>query len=145
MIPNLILFSSQEKQHKEKKNELKLSDLLEALDGVLEMSGRMLIMTTNHLEKLDPALIRPGRVDTSLELKRCNKNTIRQFFESFFGKEQCHAVAMKNIKDDVWTPAEVAQICINNRQNIQLAMKKIFERKTVPKKKTAHDKFDFYS
>ena len=45
---------------------MKLSDLLEAFDGVLEMKGRMLIMTTNHVEKLDPALIRPGRVDSSL-------------------------------------------------------------------------------
>jgi len=135
----------EDKKYKEKKNELKLSDLLEALDGVLEMNGRMLIMTTNHLEKLDPALIRPGRVDSSLEFKRCNKTAIRQFFESFFGKDECLAVDMKNIKDGVWTPAEVAQICINNRQNIQLAMKKIHERKTVPKKKTAHDKYDFYS
>merc|ERR1719244_2558778 len=120
----------EEKKYKEKKNELKLSDLLEALDGALEMNGRMLIMTTNHLEKLDPALIRPGRVDSSLEFKRCNKTAIRQFFESFFGKDECLAVDMKNVKDGVWTPAEVAQICINNRQNIQLAMKeKLFQRK----------------
>merc|ERR1739844_198674 len=57
----------------EKTSEIKLSDLLEAFDGVLEMKGRMMVMTTNHLEKLDPALIRPGRVDLSLEFKRCNR------------------------------------------------------------------------
>merc|ERR1712241_241592 len=51
----------------EEKTEIKLSDLLEAFDGVLEMNGRMMVMTTNHLEKLDPALIRPGRVNLSLE------------------------------------------------------------------------------
>merc|ERR1712079_453931 len=55
----------------EEKTEIKLSDLLEAFDGVLEMNGRMMVMTTNHLEKLDPALIRPGRVNLSLEFKRC--------------------------------------------------------------------------
>merc|ERR1719382_1658572 len=60
----------------EKTSEIKLSDLLEAFDGVLEMKGRMMVMTTNHLEKLDPALIRPGRVDLSLEFKRCNKKAI---------------------------------------------------------------------
>merc|ERR1740122_397121 len=37
----------------EKTSEIKLSDLLEAFDGVLEMKGRMMVMTTNHLEKLD--------------------------------------------------------------------------------------------
>ena len=67
-----------------KKSDLKLSDLLEAFDGVLEMNGRMLIITTNHLEKLDPALVRPGRVDTSLEFKRCNKMAIVDFFKHFF-------------------------------------------------------------
>jgi chaperone BCS1 len=30
------------------------------LDGVMEMEGRMLVITTNYLEKLDKALIRPG-------------------------------------------------------------------------------------
>merc|ERR1711978_451763 len=96
----------EDKKYKEKKNELKLSDLLEALDGVLEMNGRMLIMTTNHLEKLDPALIRPGRVDTSLEFKRCNKKAIGEFFEAFFGKESYNILDMKRISDGVWTPAE---------------------------------------
>merc|ERR1719445_1801 len=64
----------------EEKTEIKLSDLLEAFDGVLEMNGRMMVMTTNHLEKLDPALIRPGRVNLSLEFKRCTKQAIGEFF-----------------------------------------------------------------
>ena len=34
---------------------------------------------------------------------------------------------MDNVNDDVWTPAEVAQICINHRDNIELAMEKIYE------------------
>jgi len=42
---------------------LNLSGILNALDGVVDSPNRILIMTTNHPEKLDPALIRPGRVD----------------------------------------------------------------------------------
>ena len=129
--------------HKEKETTLNLSDLLEALDGVLEMNGRMLIMTTNHLEKLDPALIRPGRVDTSLEFKRCNQEVIAEFFATFFGKDSC--LDMKNVKDGVWTPAEIVQICVNHRNDYQLAMKKIYERKTVPKMKTEEEVPEFYS
>lgn len=40
-----------------------VSGLLNALDGVLTPSGMMFILTTNHPEKLDPALLRPGRID----------------------------------------------------------------------------------
>ena len=39
------------------------SGLLNALDGVRSQEGRILFMTTNHKEKLDPALLRPGRCD----------------------------------------------------------------------------------
>ena len=55
---------------------MNLSDLLEAFDGVLEMKGRMMVLTTNHFEKLDPALIRPGRIDLTLELKRLHIRTV---------------------------------------------------------------------
>merc|ERR1711988_872038 len=47
---------------------LNLAGLLEVLDGVVDSPGRIVIMTTNHPENLDPALIRPGRVNFSLEL-----------------------------------------------------------------------------
>ena len=39
------------------------SGLLNALDGVRSQEGRILMMTTNHREKRDPALLRPGRAD----------------------------------------------------------------------------------
>jgi hypothetical protein len=42
------------------------SGLLNALDGVAAKEGRLLFMTTNHKDKLDPALIRPGRADVHI-------------------------------------------------------------------------------
>ena len=96
------------------------------------MNGRVLVMTTNHLENLDPALIRPGRVDSSLEFKRCNKNTILEIFAHFFKNESLEQSERNCIMDGVWTPAEVAQICIRHRNNMELAMKKIHERKSIP-------------
>merc|ERR1739836_259905 len=113
----------------EEKSEIKLSDLLEAFDGVLEMNGRMIVMTTNHLEKLDPALIRPGRVNLSLEFKRCTKQAIGEFFETFFPNIP---LDMESVQDGVWTPAEVAQICINHQDDVDLAIQKIYERKFIP-------------
>lgn len=43
--------------------KLSLSGLLNPLNGVSSTEGRVLITTTNHIESLDRALIRPGRVD----------------------------------------------------------------------------------
>ncbi|PVH68428.1 P-loop containing nucleoside triphosphate hydrolase protein, partial [Cadophora sp. DSE1049] len=50
-----------------------LSALLNVLDGVGSQEGRVLIMTTNHAERLDTALIRPGRVDMKLALGYTNQ------------------------------------------------------------------------
>ncbi|EFZ04202.1 BCS1 and ATPase (AAA) domain protein [Metarhizium robertsii] len=49
------------------KKTVTLSGLLNTLDGVASQEGRILIMTTNHKERLDQALIRPGRVDEKAE------------------------------------------------------------------------------
>jgi len=51
-----------------KKDKLNLSGLLNVLDGVVDTPERIIVMTTNHPEILDPALIRPGRIDQKLLL-----------------------------------------------------------------------------
>merc|ERR1712038_1118499 len=51
-----------------KKDALNLSGLLNVLDGIVDTPDRMLIMTSNCPEVLDPALIRPGRIDKKLLL-----------------------------------------------------------------------------
>ncbi|KAI8900601.1 P-loop containing nucleoside triphosphate hydrolase protein, partial [Globomyces pollinis-pini] len=47
---------------------LSLSALLNCMDGYTLNEGVMIIMTSNHPERLDPAVIRPGRIDLHLEL-----------------------------------------------------------------------------
>merc|ERR1711902_411675 len=54
-----------------KSSKLTLATLLEVLDGVMEMDGRMLIITTNYPERLDKALIRPGRIDMKVKFGLC--------------------------------------------------------------------------
>jgi chaperone BCS1 len=63
------------------------SGLLNALDGVRSQEGRILVMSTNHRERLDPALIRPGRCDKHLELCNATFSMIRQLFLKFFPGE----------------------------------------------------------
>lgn len=57
-----------------------MSGLLNAIDGVASQEGRVLVMTTNHPEKLDEALVRPGRVDMKIEFALANKQQSRELF-----------------------------------------------------------------
>ena len=65
-------------------DKLSLSGLLNVLDGVASQEGRVLIMTTNHLEKLDNALIRPGRIDMMVEFGRANNDMAASIFRAIY-------------------------------------------------------------
>jgi len=61
-----------------------LSGLLNVLDGVSSQEGRVLIMTTNHIERLDPALIRPGHTDKKVHFSLADKKISAQLFHTVF-------------------------------------------------------------
>jgi chaperone BCS1 len=61
-----------------------LSYLLNMLDGIHECSGRILIMTTNKLDVLDKALIRPGRIDIKINFQKCSLYDISKMIEKFW-------------------------------------------------------------
>ncbi|KAK2004935.1 hypothetical protein LX36DRAFT_139999 [Colletotrichum falcatum] len=63
---------------------LSLSGLLNILDGVASQEGRVLIMTTNHIEKLDKALIRPGRVDQIVKFTLADDEIIGAIFRAIY-------------------------------------------------------------
>jgi hypothetical protein len=63
------------------------SGLLNALDGVGAPENAIVIMTTNHPEKLDPALIRPGRVDRHFQFPNPDDTRIAAHYVKFFPKE----------------------------------------------------------
>ncbi|KAL7807223.1 BCS1 N terminal domain-containing protein [Trichoderma gracile] len=63
---------------------LSLSGLLNILDGVASQEGRLLIMTTNHIEKLDKALIRPGRVDMMVPFSLADRTMTQAIFRAIY-------------------------------------------------------------
>ena len=65
-------------------NEITLSDILNVLDGTLQNSGRVMIVTTNHPEKLDKALIRAGRFDCRCSFELSSPPTIIEAYNFFF-------------------------------------------------------------
>lgn len=102
------------------KETLDLSFLLNLLDGTLEANGRILIITTNFPERIDRALIRPGRIDMIVHFKKCNREVLREMAASFYGKEL--EFPDDPSLDDKWTPAEVNQIMFRNFDTPEIAL-----------------------
>jgi ATP-dependent Zn protease len=93
---------------------LTLDDILNAFDGIKETPGRIMIMSSNHYEKLDPALIRPGRIDITLELTKASHNTISELYKHLFNEEiDCKKLA--HIKEYHFSPAELINIYISHK------------------------------
>ena len=68
-------------------NRVTFSGLLNMLDGVASSEARILFMTTNYLERLDPALIRPGRVDVKEFIGFATDDQLKKAFRNFFPEE----------------------------------------------------------
>ena len=65
-------------------NRLTFSGLLNALDGVASSDMRILFMTTNYVEKLDDALIRPGRIDFKQNINYCTQAQAMTLYNNFY-------------------------------------------------------------
>ena len=76
----------QKKESEVLSNGITFSGLINAIDGVASQEGRLLFFTTNHYEKLSKTLIRPGRVDTSVEIGMATKSQVRRMFARFYGE-----------------------------------------------------------
>lgn len=86
-------------------SSVNLSDILNSIDGLGNVHGRILICTTNHIEKLDKALIRPGRFDLLMRIGFVNLEILNQFIKFYFPKEYTQIKKIKFNKN--WTVAEL--------------------------------------
>ena len=72
--------------------KLTLSGLLNIMDGILETPGCIIIMTSNYPERLDGALIRPGRIDLKIEFPYCDAMMIIDLIAKFYDVHILHLV-----------------------------------------------------
>lgn len=112
------------KQH----DKITLSFLLNLFDGVLETPGRIVIMTTNFIDKLDKAFTRPGRIDVCCKLGFANCAQIIEIIEHRYDTkltdEQINTI--QNISNCI-TPAEIGRILFENFDNLDGAINGIIE------------------
>jgi hypothetical protein len=109
--------------------KIDLSFLLNLLDGVLEIPGRIVMMTSNFPEKLDRALIRPGRIDVIANFTKCRHETMIEMMEFFYDIVLTHQEkdAIMRTKEYVISPAEMSKIMFENFGNHAGAIHKLGE------------------
>jgi ATP-dependent 26S proteasome regulatory subunit len=93
-----------------------LDDILNLWDGIRETPGRIMVISSNHYNELDPALIRPGRIDITLKLSYVSREIIKQMYAHLFG-EPIDLKKIKRIKEYFYSPAEIINIYMNEEQN----------------------------
>ena len=94
------------------RDPLTLATLLNVLDGALECENRIVIMTTNYPERLDRALVRPGRITVNVEMGYIGVNEAVQIIERYFpGSTGIREPLDKIFGDKNVTPAEVEMAC----------------------------------
>jgi hypothetical protein len=96
---------------------LTLSILLNILDGILETPGRILIMTSNHPERFDKALLRPGRIDSIVHFKKCSPADIDEMVLAICN-QHVDPCRLARLPDQEWTPAEVTQVIFENLEDV---------------------------
>jgi len=104
--------------------KLDLSFLLNILDGVLEIPGRIVIMTSNYIDKLDHALIRPGRIDIIANFKKCVNKTLIEMIEFFYdiSLNENDKKRILALKEYIVSPAEMGKIMFENFDDFRNAI-----------------------
>ena len=76
-------------------NKQVFNNMLNALDGILSGEGRIIIMTTNHIEKFSDTLLRPGRIDLKMEIGYVTPEVFRDYVQDFYGISLPETIKMR--------------------------------------------------
>lgn len=94
-------------------SQVTLSGLLNFIDGLWSACGgeRLIVFTTNYVEKLDPALVRKGRMDKHIELSYCGFEAFKILAKNYLNIESHHlfGTICELLKETKITPADVAE------------------------------------
>lgn len=101
-----------------KTEHMTLSGFLNAIDGVASSEGQIVVMTTNYKERLDSAVIRPGRTDVKVELGNATKSQAKRIFLRFFpGEDDLANAFAASIQDEKHSMAEIQGHLISHRES----------------------------
>lgn len=123
VLPNRTGKKKSKKETTEEKNKVSLSCLLNCLDGLLANTGIVVFMTSNHPENLDPALIRPGRVDFKKDFGYAEPNQISRLFQRFYDNLSADTLARAvKAAGKKRTMAELQTALLTNKNDVEAAI-----------------------
>ena len=85
----------------------------------------MLVITTNYPERLDKALIRPGRIDMKVKFGPCTAENVLQMYQHYFETEIPSSFDPSSLQDGQYTPAEVTQVFLNNMADPEVGLRQL--------------------
>ncbi|KAL3322110.1 hypothetical protein AABB24_039638 [Solanum stoloniferum] len=116
-------------------NTITLSGLLNFTDGLWSCCGseRIFVFTTNHIEKLDPALLRSGRMDMHIHMSYSSFAALKILLKNYLGYSEDDVE--KELLDQLeqvmeraeMTPADISEVLIKNRRNKDKAVWELLE------------------
>jgi len=117
------VFSGRENVKEDSK--ISFSALLNCLDGAFYKHGLITIITTNHIEKLDEALLRTGRIDTKIEIPLPTSKEISEYLSIFYNKPNFTIEGDFNLK-----MSDIQEICLQNKNSLDNAVKQLYGQTT---------------
>ncbi|KAM0005808.1 putative AAA+ ATPase domain, ATPase, AAA-type, core, AAA-type ATPase domain-containing protein [Helianthus debilis subsp. tardiflorus] len=118
---------------KKKGSEVTLSGLLNFIDGLWSACGseRLIIFTTNYVEKLDPALIRRGRMDKRIEMSYCCFETFKVLAKNYLDLDshELFETISRMLAETKMTPADVAENLMpkSDEENAEVCLKNLIK------------------
>ena len=113
-VPSLTSLMNSSSVTDANNDKITLSFILNVIDGIRETPGRIMIITSNHYDKIDKALVRPGRIDMTLEMKNASITVIEQVIKHYYGVEIPRRVRNK-LRDDVVSPAMLINLRFHSK------------------------------
>lgn len=121
LLEDIDVFSVAQERDGNSEEQLSLSGLLNALDGILTPNGLVTIMTTNDRDALDTALLRPGRVDVQEELGYVDSSQLERVFQYFYEKPLGIHIEIP----ERTTPARIISIFKDNLNDADAAVEQL--------------------
>jgi ATP-dependent Zn protease len=117
-LTNVVLDRGLKMPLQENGEGITLSFILNLLDGILETPGRILVITSNYPEKLDKALIRPGRIDIKIQFDNATRELIKEMIENFYDIRISNEDVPAGLDCKI-SPAEVLEsLCTNYKSHV---------------------------
>lgn len=99
------------------------STFINCLDGAFHKHGLFTIITTNHIELMDEALLRTGRVDNKYHIGKPTINEINEYLSIFYDTPK---ISIDNYTG-TFTMSDIQHICITHKDNCEKAIKEILK------------------